>query len=346
MDLYDAALRASSRNTYRTGQRAYDRFMIRLSSGRYFPFEPQLLTETELNLAFFMAFLLLEPRIRAAGTILGYETHVKFKFKEEGCPEELYTTQFLKQVRRGVKNTLPSKLDMRGALLLPLLTQARSFRAGASVGEHLLHFSTIIGFIGMLRPHTFAQLRPNSFTLVTYTGRCIKMPNNKNRFKEALTETRARGGILGFYINFQSKTMANAQSYLPSLCSRTHNTLLTVMCPVKALINITSRGLVAGHFLKKSTTRVKLSTYLKTIAGSNTTVAPYALRIGGRTWKISHGMDRQMVDFLGTWKSPDASARYFRGNPRVVLLMVRKFYLSSDPTREERQESQGVARGS
>ena len=85
MDLYDAALRASSRNTYRTGQRAYDRFMIRLSSGRYFPFEPQLLTETELNLAFFMAFLLLEPRIRAAGTILGYETHVKFKFKEKAA---------------------------------------------------------------------------------------------------------------------------------------------------------------------------------------------------------------------------------------------------------------------
>ena len=53
--------------------------------------------------------------------------------------------------------------------------------------------------------------------------------------------------------------------------------------------------------------------------------------------------DRQMVDFLGTWKSPGASARYFRGNPRAVLLIVRKFYLSSVPTREERQ---GVARGS
>ena len=108
LDLYDAALRASSRNVYRTGQRAYDRFMTRLKTGRYFPFQPQALSETELNLAFYMAFLLMEPRIKAADTILKYESHVKFKFREEGCPEELYTTPFLRQVRRGVKNTLPS----------------------------------------------------------------------------------------------------------------------------------------------------------------------------------------------------------------------------------------------
>ena len=88
--------------------------------------------------------------------------------------------------------------------------------------------------------------------------------------------------------------------------------------------------------LKKCTGRSGLSNYLKSIADSNTSVAPYSLSIGGRTWTISEGMDRQMVDFLGTWKSPDASARYFRGNPRAVLLIVRKFYLRKDPTREER----------
>ena len=257
--------------------------MTRLTKGRYFPFEPLVLSETELNLAFFMAFLLLEPKIKAAGTILSYETHVKFSFNEQGCPEELYQTHFLKQVRRGVKNTLPSKLDKRGALLLPLLTYARSFKTGGTDADSILHFSTIIGFVGMLRPHTFAQLRPSSFTVVTYTGRCQRMPDNKFGFKTVLTEVRARGGILGFYIHFQSKTMLNAQAYLPSLCARSGNTLLTTMCPVKALINITNRGLVTGFFLKKSTTRTKLAAYLKVIAGSSTTVAPYALRIGGRT---------------------------------------------------------------
>ena len=75
-------------------QRAYDRFMTRLAVGRYFPFGPQALSEIELNLGFFMAFLLLEPRITAAGTILNYETYMKFKFKVEGCLEELYNTRF------------------------------------------------------------------------------------------------------------------------------------------------------------------------------------------------------------------------------------------------------------
>lgn len=335
-DLYDASLRATSRYTYRTGQRAYDRFMANMANGRYFPFEPQALSETELNLAFFMAFLLLEPRIRAAGTILNYESHVKFRFKEEGCSEEMYDTQFLRNIRRGVKNTLPSKLDKRGALLLPLLIYNSDFQRSAMDENCLIRFATIIGFMGMLRPHTFAQLTPSSITLVSFTGRCQRMPDNKKSFRNTLTEARILGGILGFYINFQSKTMRDARAYFPSLCSRTSNTLLSTMCPVKSLIEVTRRGLVSNHFLKKSATSKKLSAYMKLIAGSNTTVAPYALRIGGRTWKISNGMDRQMVDFLGTWKSPDASARYFRGNPRAVLLLVRKFYLLKDPTQEDR----------
>ena len=198
LDLYDAALWASSRNTYRTGQQAYDRFMLRLNTGRYLPFEPEALSETELNLAFFMGFLLLEPRINAAGSIVNYETHVKFMIREEGCPEELYTTPFLRQVRQGVKNTLPSKVDKRGALLLPLRIYDRTFQASATDGNSLLQFSTIIGFLGMLRPHTFAQLRPSSFTLVTFIGQCKRMPDNKRHFRMALTEARSRGGILGF----------------------------------------------------------------------------------------------------------------------------------------------------
>ena len=65
---------------------------------------------------------------------------------------------------------------------------------------------------------------------------------------------------------------------------------------------------------------------------------------GGRTWKLSNGMDRQLVDFLGTWKSPEASARYFRGNPSAILRMVRKFYLTCDPFRAPRngEDAMGV----
>ena len=41
-------------------------------------------------------------------------------------------------------------------------------------------------------------------------------------------------------------------------------------------------------------------------------------------------MDRQFVDYLGTWKSPEASARYYRERPVAVLII--KFYISlGDP---------------
>ena len=72
MELFRAALRPSSERTYRTGQRAYSRFINSMRSGKYFPFHGRYLPKTELNLAFFMAFLLLEPTITKATTILSY----------------------------------------------------------------------------------------------------------------------------------------------------------------------------------------------------------------------------------------------------------------------------------
>ena len=87
MDLYDAALQPSSRKTYGTGQRAYARFIRSMRGGVSFPFQTRTLCETELNLAFFIAFLLLEPKITKATTILNYTSHVKYVFREEGCQE-------------------------------------------------------------------------------------------------------------------------------------------------------------------------------------------------------------------------------------------------------------------
>ena len=72
-DLYDAALAPSSEKTYKTGQRAYFRFVQELE--RYdasFPFKKRCLSETELQLAFFMASLLLKGSITSTNTILSY----------------------------------------------------------------------------------------------------------------------------------------------------------------------------------------------------------------------------------------------------------------------------------
>ena len=347
LDLYDAALKESSRRTYGTGQRAYARFVHGLAHGVRYPFRQQNLSQTELNLAFFMPFLLLEPHISSANTILGYESHVKYNFREEGCEEYEYTTPFLKQVRRGVRNTLPEKADKRGALLLPLLTLTRdSFQTRTDDINCLLHFTVVIGFLGMLRPHTFAQLRPSSLSIVTYKGTCINMPGNKEIFRSCLKEVRRGEGVLGFYVDFQSKTMRNARAYFPSLSSRSSNTNIVAICPVRALIAIVNRGLVKGYFLRPVTKGKHLPKYLQQLAGSESPVAAYTLRIGGRTWKLTNGMDRQMVDYLGTWKSPEASARYFRGNPHSVLQLVRTFYLKSDPHIKNLRKGDHVARGS
>ena len=86
-DLYDAALKDSSRRTYNTGQRAYFSFVLTAlrNTAPLYPFRRGTLNRTELYLAFFMASLVLKPSISSASTVLGYETHCKYLFRTEGC---------------------------------------------------------------------------------------------------------------------------------------------------------------------------------------------------------------------------------------------------------------------
>ena len=98
------------------------------------------------------------------------------------------------------------------------------------------------------------------------------------------------------------------------------------MCPMKALLQLASQGMVKQGFLKNVNKGTRFSTYLKNVTNIRENIAPYALRIGGRTWLLTRGMDRQLVDFLGNWKSPEASARYFRANPAAALKLLQRFY--------------------
>ena len=99
------------------------------------------------------------------------------------------------------------------------------------------------------------------------------------------------------------------------------------------LRDIGSRGWVVPGFLKKVGRGSTLKEYLQKLVMCKDPVSPYALRIGGRTWNLTHGMDRQFVDYLGTWKSPEASARYYRERPVAVLKKLTKFYTKlGDPS--------------
>ena len=202
------------------------------------PFRSRCLNRTELTLAFFMAHLILKPSIKVGTTILNYETHVKYWFREEGCMEESYSTPFLRQIRQGVQKTLPSRADDRRALLLPTMIKNPEFRIVTKQADILFRFATIIGFIGMLRPHTLDQLDPDSFFMILNNRRCIRMHGSGHIFREKMEGLRQRYRIIGFYIQFDSKTMNRARAYFPSLCSRTRTTTLEPMCHVRALIEV------------------------------------------------------------------------------------------------------------
>ena len=165
--MFEASLRESTRISYKTGQRSYDRFIVSLIRGVCFPFHRTVLSDTELKYAFYLAKLLLRLTITSANTILGYGTHLKSLLLKEGCGESVYNTPFLRKVRRGVRNTLPVRADKRGALLLPLLANREAFLPVGDATLCLLRFGTILGFMAMLRPPTFSQLKHPSFTIVT-----------------------------------------------------------------------------------------------------------------------------------------------------------------------------------
>ena len=89
-----------------------------------------------------------------------------------------------------------------------------------------------------------------------------------------------------------------------------------------------------SKFRKALGSSAVLKSYVKSLTAEDLVLSPHALRIGGRTWYITQGMDRQFVDYLGTWISPEASARYYRESPAAVLRMLQNFYMNLPPPSE------------
>ena len=185
----------------------------------------------------------------------------------------------------------------------------------------------------MLRPHSLESLSPKSFSAVTKNGDQISMPGQPEQFHNLLRRLCRENQILGGYITFQSKTMRIARAYLPILSTVSRASEFALICPVLALLDISRRGLLKRKFLHALNKKKKLTHYLQYITGLDNYIAPYALRIGGRTWLLAEGLDRQFVDYLGTWKSPEASARYYRASPRSVLLSLQRFYINASKWR-------------
>ena len=192
-----------------------------------------------------------------------------------------------------------------------------------SRNENLTRWATILGFVGMLRPHTFAQIKVKSFVLVIVTKE-EKILRLALEDGGDLLRRRKRSDILGYYIEFKSKTMPVARAYFPNLS--TPGSHYSAMCPVRAIQNLAYKGWLRDKFVRTLVRSSKVNHFLQKLTEAKKPVPFYSLRIGGRTWNISKGLDRQFVDYLGTWKSPEASARYYRETPSAVLKMLRNFY--------------------
>ena len=131
--------------------------------------------------------------------------------------------------------------------------------------------------------------------------------------------------IPGFYVSFKSKTQLDAKAYFPNLsdCAKRYQ----VMCPVTEWAKDVEKGYFKRRFLLKVGKGKTLTSYLKEMVNDDLKVSPHALRIGGRTWYLSKNMEKQFVDYLGTWACPEASARYYRASPDAVLQKLHNFYM-------------------
>ena len=192
----------------------------------------------------------------------------------------------------------PKQANKRGAFLLSSSMNARDFLEPGSKAGYLVRVATLLGFIDILRPHTFTQLLPSSFSFVLKNEQVFQPPGPKTSFRKYLNKLPKAGDMLGFYVTFKSKTMPVARAYFPNLHSSC--SALSVMCPLSMLLAVAEMDWIHPNFLKRSGRGDTLGKYLKLLATSEDPVSPYALRIGGRTWYISHGMDRQFCDYLGT----------------------------------------------
>ena len=98
-----------------------------------------------------------------------------------------------------------------------------------------LRFATIIGFIGMLRPHTYTQLKVASFTIILLDETCITINSYRKQLLRGSENTVKILDILGYYITFESKTMKCAKAYFPNLTS--FQSSISKICPVAALLD-------------------------------------------------------------------------------------------------------------
>ena len=114
------------------------------------------------------------------------------------------------QILRGVERLRPSKPDVRAALLLPHLSFQRHFKVLLNKNQLWLKATTIFGFLGMFRFHTYAKLTTTNVVVVRVDGREINLVSGSIAEMRSHIETEK---ALRFYFKFHDKFHPNSRAY-------------------------------------------------------------------------------------------------------------------------------------
>ena len=157
----------TSQNTSKSGISQFQRFARKCIGFDFSPLPQKLLSLKGLLLCFFSASLFMNPATLQHSTIRNYVCHVRTNWLTSGAPLTPFDKQIVTRVLRGVANLRPCRPDPRVAFLLPHLNPPLIFNCPLSIDHLLYKAATIYGFFGMLRFGTFANLTPQSITLVS-----------------------------------------------------------------------------------------------------------------------------------------------------------------------------------
>ena len=90
------------------------------------------------------------------------------------------------------------------------------FLEPGSKADYLVRMATVLGFIGMLRPHTFTELQPSSFSFVLINEQVLKPPAQKKNFLPPISQQIAPAKrYVGFLRYLQIKDNAGSSCILP-----------------------------------------------------------------------------------------------------------------------------------
>ena len=322
--LYRDALAPSTKNTYKTGVRHLQRFMLKYPNAPLPSDDFNPPSKISISLVFFAAYLFELESIKSYGTIRNYMSHVTQFYVQKGHIKKRLNSPLLKAVLCGIKRCMPPKADSRVAFLLIHYQFPTHMKHTRSITVKKAIAAISFGFFAMLRFHTYQKLCLENLTLVLRGGKEV---NPAVVGHKIVLNLLTSGSVVGFYFMFDDKFHPGARAYF-CMVGDLHRSLRR-MCPLKQLQNILQSSQNDMFFPKSEITRAVLTRNMVDIACIEKNIKPHSLRIGGHTYYTVYGLDAGFRDYLARRKVNKATQTYYRASPYLTIYKLRQFFLNT-----------------